>query len=96
MYLICHIVNWSLQEYTDGGNTEPGRREFIDNSDDDDDDEDDDEDNYLVTTGEDDEDDECYDDTCGEEMYPGVRNVGFLGKVARTLSYFAPGARNTY
>ena len=93
---VCHIVNWSLQEYTDDGNTEPGRREFIDNSDDDDDDEDDDEDNYLVTTGEDDEDDECYDDTCGEEMYPGVRNVGFLGKVARTLSYFAPGARNTY
>ena len=87
----------SLQEYEDS-NSGPGRRDFIDNSEteDDEEDEDEDEDNYLVTTGEDDEDDECYDDTCGEEMYPGVRNVGLLGKVARTLSYFAPVPRNTY
>ena len=88
-----------LKEFTDGGNNAQGRRDFIDNSDaeDDEDDEDEDQDNFMVTTGEDDdEDDECYDDTCGEEMYPGIRNVGFLGKVARTLSYFAPGARNTY
>ena len=87
----------TLQEYEDS-NTGPERRDFIDNSDteDDEEDEDEDEDIYLVTTGEDDEDEECYDDTCGEEMYPGVRNVGLLGKVARTLSYFTPGSRNTY
>merc|ERR1719282_1380327 len=43
------------------------------------------------TSYEDDED--CYEDTCNEDAYPGVQNVGLIGKVARTLSYFNSGGR---
>ena len=37
------------------------------------------------------EEDDCYEDTCVEEAYPGVRNVGLLGKVVKTLSYLTQG-----
>ena len=36
----------------------------------------------------DEEDEECLEDTCSEEEYADVNNVGFLRKVAKTLSYF--------
>merc|ERR1719348_1372198 len=39
------------------------------------------------------DDEDCYEDTCNEDAYPGVQNVGFIGKVARTLSYFNTGGR---
>ena len=37
------------------------------------------------------EEEDCFEDSCSEEPYAGVRNVGFLGKLARTLAYFTPG-----
>merc|ERR1712043_47817 len=37
------------------------------------------------------DEEDCYEDTCVEEAYPGVRNVGLLGKVVKTLSYLAQG-----
>ena len=39
------------------------------------------------------DDEDCYEDTCNEDAYPGVQNVGLIGKVARTLSYFNTGGR---
>ena len=39
------------------------------------------------------DDEDCLDDICSEDDYPGVKNVGLLGKVAKTLSYFTPGNR---
>ena len=55
----------------------------------DEDDEDDEEDSHLYFDDPDEED--CYEDTCVEEAYPGVRNVGLLGKVVKTLSYLTRG-----
>ena len=37
------------------------------------------------------EEEDCYEDTCAEEAYPGLRNVGLLGKVVKTLSYLTQG-----
>ena len=48
-----------------------------------DDDEEEDEDEEIHFEDGDDED--CYEDTCVEEAYPGVRNVGLLGKGSRQI-----------
>ena len=37
------------------------------------------------------EEEDCYEDSCVEEAYPGLRNVGLLGKVVKTLSYLTQG-----
>ena len=55
----------------------------------DEEDEDDEEESHLYFDDPDEED--CYEDTCVEEAYPGVRNVGLLGKVVKTLSYLTRG-----
>ena len=69
-----------------------------DEENDDDDEEDDHEDEDYISNFDDNEEDEedCYEETCSEETYPGVRNVGFLGKVARTLSLFFFWKRNHF
>ena len=47
------------------------------------DDEEEDEDEEIHFEDGDDED--CYEDTCVEEAYPGVRNIGLLGKGSRQI-----------
>ena len=47
------------------------------------DDEEEDEDEEIHFEDGDEED--CYEDTCVEEAYPGVRNVGLLGKGSRQI-----------
>ena len=52
-------------------------------------DDNDDEDEFDMNNSfDDEEDEECLEDTCSEEEYADVNNVGFLRKVAKTLSYF--------
>ena len=54
----------------------------------DEDEEEDDEDFQQIDES---EEEDCYEDTCVEEAYPGIRNVGLLGKVVKTLSYLTQG-----
>ena len=58
----------------------------------DDEDEEEEEDDFQQF--EESEEEDCYEDTCVEEAYPGVRNVGLLGKVVKTLSYLTMGRGN--
>ena len=86
----------SFQEYVYNGKDEvTSNKKYENDAEEDDEDEEEDEEipgfGGADTSYEDDED--CYEDTCNEDAYPGVQNVGLIGKVARTLSYFNTGGR---
>merc|ERR1712098_852948 len=56
-----------------------------------DDDEEEEEEEEKREIGIDEEEEDCFEETCSEEDYPGVKNTGLLGRVVRTLSYLTWG-----
>ena len=84
--LIKIIFNFSLcfyQEYL-----EDDHRIGLEQEQEEDEDEDEEEDFQHYDES---EEEDCYEDSCVEEAYPGLRNVGLLGKVVKTLSYLTQG-----
>merc|ERR1712013_729582 len=64
-----------------------GDLELLEHEDEEDEEEDEEEEKREIGIDEDYDEEDCFEDTCSEEDYPGVKNTGLFGRVVKTLSY---------